>query len=155
MNKKLLGIAVVLMAVAMLATPVMAIGPMNPNAVEKNKNLSQVSYGVGLYPPLGTHEAINNEWLPETATIFGVAEHDMWIDAARYYRGNAFVIPNTDTPPVPYQVYQMDNENKWLYLDQDVFEIMMGVWGFDPNVIPFIVAMYPQGIYYKWNLVGQ
>ena len=147
MNKKVLGIAVALMAVAMLATPVLAIGPKN--AVGKNPNLMALPYGIGLYPPNGTRQAMNNEWL----LFLEPQGHDMWMDAARYHIGNVIVIPNT--PPVAEQVYNIDNENKWLYLNQDVFAVMLGVWGFPPQIIPFIVAQYPQGIYYKWNSVGQ
>jgi hypothetical protein len=147
-NRKVLGIAVFLMAVAMLAPQVMAIGP--EEAVGKNPNLMQLPYGIGLYPPLGTREAMNNEWIQENAR--GYREHDLWMDAARYQVGNAFVVPNT--PPVAGQVYNIDNQNKWLYLNQDVFAVMLEVWGFPSQIIPFIVAQYPQGIYYKWNLLG-
>jgi hypothetical protein len=147
-NRKVLGIAVVLMAVVMLAPQVMAIGP--EEAVGNNPNLMQLPYGIGLYPPLGTHETMNNEWIQEN--IRGYREHDLWMDAARYQVGNAFVVPNT--PPVVGQVYNIDSQNKWLYLNQDVFAVMLEVWGFPSQIIPFIVAQYPQGIYYKWNLLG-
>jgi hypothetical protein len=147
-NRKVLGIAVVLMAVVMLAPQVMAIGP--EEAVGKNPNLMQLPYGIGLYPPLLTAEAMNNEWVQEN--VRGYRQHDLWMDAARYQVGNAFVVPNT--PPVVGQVYNIDNQNKWLYLNQDVFAVMLEVWGFPSQIIPFIVAQYPQGIYYKWNLLG-
>ena len=147
MNRKVLGMAFVLMAVTILAPPVMAIGP--ENAVEENPNLMALPYGIGLYPPDGTRQAMNNEWLLSLEP----QGHDMWMDAARYHIGNAIIIPNT--PPVAGQVYNTDNENKWFYLNQDVFAVMLGVWGFPSQIIPFIVAQYPQGIYYKWNAVGQ
>jgi hypothetical protein len=147
-NKKVLGIAFVFLAVIILAPPVMAIGP--ENAVEENPNLMALPYGIGLYPPLGTHEAMNNEWIQEN--IRGYRQHDLWMDAARYQVINAIVVPNT--PPVASQVYNIDNQNKWLYLNQDVFAVMLEVWGFPSQIIPFIVAQYPQGIYYKWNLLG-
>jgi hypothetical protein len=150
-NRKVLGIAVILMVAAILATPVMAIGP--EEAVEENPNLMQLPYGIGLYPPLGTRQAMNNEWVSETVTFTGLPEHDLWMDAVRYNIGNAIVVPNT--PPVAYQVYQMNNEDKWLYLSPDVFAIMMVVWGFPPEYVPFALALHPQGIYYKWNFVGQ
>lgn len=139
---------VFLLGLAVLITPVMAIGP--ENAVEKNPNIVVLPYGIGLYPPDGTRQAMNNEWIQENP--YGYREHDMWMDAVRYHIGNALFVPNTQ--PVFDQVYNLDNQNKWLYLNQDVFAIMLAQWGFPSEIIPLVLAQHPQGIYYKWNLLG-
>jgi len=146
MNKKILGLTITLFALIMLATPVLAIGPVN--AVGKNPNLRMLPYGIALKSPSG----MNNEWVIVTP----IPQHDMWMDASEFYRGNAIDVPYFDSiPEQAGMVYNPAMENKWLNLNQAVFEQMMHVWGFPSELIPDIVAQYPQGIYYKWVKVGK
>ena len=138
-NRKVLVIFVALMGLAMLATPVLAIGPTNAAEVGNNPNLVMRGYG----PSLKTPSGMVNEWVVNGPPI---PEHDMFMDAREFNRGDAFVVT------IPSQVSAMPN--KWLYLNQNMFAIMLAIWHIPANAIPFIVALYPQGIYYKWNPAG-
>jgi hypothetical protein len=139
-NRKVLVIFVVLMECAMWATPVLAIGPTNAAEVGNNPNLVMRGYG----PSLKTPSGMVNEWVVNGPPI---PEHDMFMDARDFTRGNAFAV----TSPSQVSV----NPNKWLYLNQQMFAIMLAIWHIPPNVIPIIVAQNPQGIYYKWNTAGK
>ena len=132
--------AVFLLAVAMLATPVMAIGP--ENALGKNPNLDgPYFYG---YDLLLRDGAIDNG----RVTISPVPKYDRYKDA-RYYKIN-HVIVITD----PSQVGEY--ENKWLFLSPPIFYAYLISKGMPDGFAQFLAFVFwPEGVYNKWNFVGQ
>lgn len=139
MNKRVLGMAVALMALAMLATPVLAIGP--ENAIGKNPNLMPPApYGFDMVPGNG----VAHGWI----TVTPVPKTEITLNAVYGFKiKSAFVV--TD----PVQVLGM--ENKWLYLSQSLLYDYWVFMGLDPSFAAFIVANFPDGAYMKWNSVGQ
>jgi hypothetical protein len=139
-NKKILGLAVTLITVAMLATPVLAIGP--ENAIGKNPNLIGPS-------PWGFDMVLDNGvvhgWI---VYVYPVPKLDWLLDAGQFKIKNAFVV--TD----PIQVLGM--ENKWLFLSPDVYyDLLVNIYGVPPSFAEYLLSMHPQGVYNKWNFVGQ
>ena len=137
--KKILGLAVAFMVVAVLATPVFAIGP--DNAV-KNPNIVIEDYG----PALRLKNGLTNEWVQGVVPL---PNHHMMKDAANFQINNAFVV----TDPVS-QYYQL--ENKWAYYDQEMFaQLLYKVFPFPEPFARMIAAMFPEGMYFRWVEVGQ
>ena len=128
MKKAALTVAVAVFALAVLATPVLAIGPQN--AEGNNPNLA-VYYGgmiTELWLPSGTmNEFLNMEGYPAgRATI---------LDASKANIVNA---PNAVTP-----FDAMDHENKWFRLSEEQFTELLANFGLEsPNE-------YPDGVYIK------
>jgi len=140
MNRKVLGFAVVLMAVAMLATPVLAIGPQN---AVNNPNAEFPVYGVGINSPSGMHQ----EW------VNVINKHLMWMDAGDFKIKNAFVVSSIS------QVSGM--ENKWLFFSASIFgDWLAFIYGAAPGTPAHIglhmwaLQNYPYGVYYREVLVG-
>jgi hypothetical protein len=134
-KKKVLVIAVALMAVAMLATPVMAIGPEN---AENNPHLEIALGGTNtqLWLPSGVmNEWINNPVLPGAVRV-------QVKDAAKFQIKSAIVATN------PLEALM--TENKWLYLNQGLFAALLGILGADPD----IAMGYPDGVYMRAVYVG-
>jgi len=104
MNKKVLVIVVALMALAMLATPVLAIGPENAAEVGNNPNLSILAGHPVLDNPSGSRIV----WSEDSISL--------WLDAseANGVMNNAIIADISTlfamgTSPYPF-------ENKWIYL---------------------------------------
>jgi hypothetical protein len=140
LKKKILGLAVALIVVGMLATPVLAIGP--ENALGKNPNLIGPSpWGYDLV--LGN--GVAHGWI---VYVYPVPKLDRLLDAGQFKIKNAFIV--TD----PVQVLGM--ENKWLFLSPVMYyDLLVNIYGVDPSIAAFIVSMHPLGVYNKWNFVGQ
>ena len=81
MNRKILGVVVSFIAVAMLASPVLAIGPINAPE-DNNPNIDFPNYGVALNLPSG----VFHEWVQQ------IGKHLTYKDAAK------FKIKNADFP---------------------------------------------------------
>ena len=117
MNKKVLGIAVILMAVAMLATPVMAIGPFNALDVGNNKNLEPLWTGVT------NHRAEDGKgmilWIMGTSGTHWVRwEFQNAASQAKGLINNAII---AEGPPSSsyFMTLATGNINKWIYLSGD------------------------------------
>jgi hypothetical protein len=139
-KKKSLGLVAVLMAIAMLATPVLAIGPTN---AINNPNVDFPAYGVGLYLPNGR----NQEW------VKSVDKHLTYLDARDFAIKNAFVI--TDISQVA------GLENKWVFFSADKWgDWMCFIFGAEPGDLEwgmlhaYALKNYPSGVYYREVLVG-
>lgn len=142
MRSKVIVIAVALMAVAMLATPVLAIGP--ENAIGKNPNIQSSPVGYDLVLPIqGIAHGMVHSWI--TVAPYPLNELDK--DPRVFEMKNAFVI--TDV----YQIDQM--ENQWLYVSQSILHDYYELHGLPPEMINYVLSQHPQGIYMKWNFVGQ
>ncbi|MBN1245247.1 hypothetical protein JXA31_06605 [Candidatus Bathyarchaeota archaeon] len=139
MKNKVLGIAVFLLAVAMLATPVMAIGPQNS---ENNPNVFFPVYGVGLDAPSGIH----HEWVNAAP----VPIHIMWIDARDFKRRNVIVVDSTSEAA--------EIENKWMYFSMELW----ATWLYEkipmlpyPVWLAWAMANTPEGVYFHQVFVGK
>ncbi len=135
MNRNLLGIAVTILAVAMLASPVLAIGPIN---AENNPNIMFLPDGVGLKLP----SDMSQQWYQAGG------KHLMIKDAGEFKINNALVVTSIS------QVAQ--NENKWLFFSVPMF----AQWMAEHTTMPYPVALimvtanWPQGVYYREVFVG-
>jgi hypothetical protein len=120
MDRKILIVTIVILAAAILVTPVMAIGPFNALDVGNNKNLG--SSGAGVMNHRGGEGGGLIYWM------MGVSgEH--WVkwefqDAASQAKGimkNAIIAEYSgpQNGMMPYFVSLGENENKWIYLSGD------------------------------------
>jgi len=137
MNKTVLGIAIALIAVAMLANPVLAIGPQN---AVNNPNVDFSSYGVALESPSG----MKQEW------VNVIDKHLMYMDAREFKINNAFVVTAIS------QV--SENENKWLFFSVPMFAAwMVSIYPNMPYKVAYgwVLGHYPEGVYYREVFVGK
>ena len=132
MNKKVMMFAITLLALAMLVTPVMAIGPQK---AKNNPNLVETPFSVQLHLPSGGF----NEWIAE------VPLHIQLLTASKFKIKNAIVATSPDDIV----------ENKWIYMSSEVFEAyLIPILGEDfANHVAFVI--YPDGVYYKSVHVGK
>jgi len=139
-KRKVLGIAVFFLAVAMLVSPVMAIGP--EKALGKNPNLLGPSpWGFDLVLDNG----VVHGWI---VYVYPVPKLDWILDAGNFKIKNAFVV--TD----PVQVLGM--ENKWLFLSPDIYyDLLVTIYEVPPSFAEYLLSMHPEGVYNKWNFVGK
>ena len=123
-----------LLVVAMLSTPVMAIGPQK---AEKNPNATFVPWGVQLRLPSG----VFHEWV----SVEPVAIHIQLKSPSDFHLGHFNV------PANPSEIV----ENKWNFLSEAVFmQYLLGV-GFEEEDAYYIAyVVYAGGVYYKAEHVG-
>ena len=139
MNKKLSGFALAFIFLAMLATPVMAIGPQNS---ENNPNVSFPVYGVAIDAPSGVnHEGVN---------VGPKLIHLKWMDAREFKIKNAIVVTSTSEAA--------EIENKWMYFSIELW----ATWLFEKiPMLPYsfwlawAMANTPEGVYFHQVFVGQ
>lgn len=137
MNRKILGIAVVLMTVAMLATPVLAIGPQN---AIKNPNADFSVGWVQHFLPSG----LFIEWVPSVmGNIF--FQHK---SATDFYIGNAIEM-TIDSPDDMGPFFAM--ENKWIYITEASYASFLSFVGIDPS----FAERYRDGLYIRFVVVGK
>jgi hypothetical protein len=117
MKSKVLGIVVVLMAVAMLATPVMAIGPFNALDVGNSKNLEPI--GAAVLNQRGENYKGAILWMMGTSGEHWVRWE--WQDAATLAKGLKNNAVTAMGPPSMgyFTALSEENENKWIYLSGD------------------------------------
>ena len=134
MNKKILVIAVSLIFVAMIVTPVLAIGPQK--AVKTNNpNAYFMPWGVQLRLPSG----VFNEWISYEPIHIQIKSP------------SDFNLGHFNVPANPSEIV----ENKWNFLSEEVFMQYLMDAGFpeeDAYYIAYIV--YAGGVYYKAEHVG-
>ena len=140
MNRKIMGIAITILAVAMLASPVMAVGPQN---AEKNPNAISVLPWAQFVLPNG--QLI--EWVP-TATGTILIQHK---NADEFKINNAIEL--TITTPADLGPL-MAAENKWIYLTQNSYANFLLFTGLPANLVPVFAGMYPDGLYIRAVLIG-
>ena len=141
MKKAVLVLALALLAVAMLATPVFAIGPMNAGK-SSNPNFVFTGYGVQIRLPPGQI----NEWVNQEGDVSHV----------QIKRATEFQMENVFAPSSVSEI-QM---KKWNFLSEDVFEAFLISVGFPPGMAPgqagFIAHIAaPGGVYYKEVYIGK
>ncbi len=137
MKKRAFVLVTGLLAIAMLASPVFAIGPEN---AENNPNIELRIYGVTLEAPSG----MINEWVNHGPPV---PKHFMWMDAREFKRGNAYEVTSTS------EVSGL--ENKWLFFSMEIWEAWMVQHGIPGRIAHMIALGYPEGVYYREVWVGQ
>ncbi|UCH31329.1 MAG: hypothetical protein JSV05_07480 [Candidatus Bathyarchaeota archaeon] len=139
MNKKILGIFIAVLAVAMLATPVLAIGPKKTEG--KNPHVEIHDFNTQMWLPSG----VMNEWVENPAQPGPIVVTVK--DAAKFQIRNAYVIDDPD-PAMVGMVFGM--ENQWVKLSQAALATFLVMVGFDPAG----AAGFPAGIYIRMVYVG-
>ena len=147
MNRKVLGLAVGLLFVAMLVAPVLAIGPTNP---EKNKNTFGEDNQVFMFNPGG----VLQEWNDVGVLKYRLMRHN----ASNVNKGNA-----VDASLWPFPVNQtgttfvmlLTAETRWVYVDQTGMYNLLRGFGFPVPAAAFISSEHPDGAYYKVDIVGK
>ena len=137
MNRKILLLAIVFLTVAMLASPVMAIGPIKAEK-SNNENLYFSGFSVQIRTPGG----VLNEWIQEAAD--NENSHVQIKKATDFYIGNCY------TPASASEIIY----NKWNLLSEDVFEEFLISVGFTPGMAPGQAGFMAHiimagGVYYK------
>ena len=141
MNKKILGIFIAVLAVAMLATPVLAIGPKKTEG--KNPHVEIHGFNTQMWLPSG----VMNEWI-ENSSLPGPIVVTVK-DAAKFQIKNAYVIDSSD-PAIVGMIFGM--ENQWVKLSQEALAIFLGMVGFDPaGAAGFSAGIYIQMVYVGWS----
>ena len=136
---KILMVAVAFLAIAMIASPVLAIGPTN---VPEDKNPNLVSEGI--HTQIWLPSGVMNEWIDGTA--FGLGELKVTLkDAAQFQIKTAIPL----TMPEDMVIYS-STDNQWFYLTQNDFATFLGMTGGNPAV----AGPYEAGIYIKANVLG-
>ncbi len=161
MKKAFLVIAMGLVIVGMLATPVMAFGPFQANDVGNNKNLLAMSEEDAIINYRGAASGFNT-W------VIGEAAGD-WLQwrfrdtrDAPGLMNNALVCHLTDVNP---RFLMVDNENQWIYLSGDalgqpnrtpsghgtLYLYMAALFG--PTYASEVAEVFPYGVFYMYNIV--
>jgi len=141
MNKKILGITLVAVFIAMLIAPAMAIGPIdaenNPNTVFPSPIQVQLTSASGIF----------NEWIQTSP--FGVPVHIQRKNAAEFNIGNA--VDGTElTFPTDLAFY----ENKWIFLTQQEYYNLLISIGLPEAYAQAVVAPFTEGVYWRANYIG-
>jgi hypothetical protein len=183
MNKKILGITLTIFFVAMLAAPVMAVGPTKALDVGKNPNLEPTISGyVGV---------INNRGNAGGSIITVLEESGVWVQwnwfSASAGKGKFNNAIEAGPPDVPiFDIMAADSEafsngeetlleNKWIYMSPEgsgkqgppgsPFQHGMVYWmywglaggiGAMPDSAIFAeakAAEYPDGVFWKYNFI--
>ncbi len=158
--KKVLAVAGILLAVAILVSPVMAFGPGQAAEVGNNKNLKILEEEDAVINYRGAASGLNT-W------VVGETEGD-WVQMrfrdtrdAKGLMNNALMCHLTDVNPTFLLV---DNENNWIYLSGDAsgqpnqfkghgtFYLFM-VKLFGPTDAGAMAIEYPEGVFYMYNIV--
>jgi len=141
MNGKILGIFIAVLAVAMLATPVLAIGPKKTEG--KNPHVEIHDFNTQINTQMWLPSGVMNEWI-ENSSLPGPIVVTVK-DAAKFQIKKAYVI---DDPAMIGMVFGM--ENQWVKLSKEALAIFLGIVGFDPA----LAEGYPDGIYIQMVYVG-
>ena len=139
MNKKVLMLTLSLLAVTMLATPVLAIGPKKTEG--KNPHVQIHGFNTQMWLPSG----VMNEWIEnpaEPGPIVVTAKN-----AAKFQIKKAYVIDDPD-PAMVGMIFGM--ENQWVKLTQEALATFLEMVGFDAA----LATGFPAGIYIQMVYVG-
>jgi hypothetical protein len=138
MNKKILSAIIVIFILGVVSTPVLAIGP--ENALGKNPNLVGPS-------PWGFDLVLENGVAHGWIIVTPIPKTELVLDAQKFKIDKAIVVT------IAAQVNEI--ENKWLFLSQNVWYDFLILMGTPPPMAEYIASMHPEGLYFRWNYVGQ
>jgi hypothetical protein len=136
---KILMVAVAFLAIAMIASPVMALGPYKAGD-SNNPHLFYPEPGaVSVETPSGVH----NEWIQEAP--------DNEYSHVMMKRAVDFTIQNAYVPSSASEVVY----NKWNLLSEDVFMDFLINLGFPPEGAYYVShVVMAGGVYYKESFMG-
>ena len=156
MNKKLLMVTLIPLALLMMVTPVMAkpIGPQK--AVGKNPHLIPTPEGVeALLPSGGVHS-----WMADTELMAIDIMHCLDASKAKGLANKAITIAMDDLegwmmlimfePEAALEALK----NKWFYLPYDTLVLMFTLEGLSPEEAAAMASMWPEGMYCRFVNVG-
>jgi hypothetical protein len=139
MNKKIITITIMFLMLAMLATPVLAIGP--DNAADKNPNAFATNMGKNSLTELWLPSGVMNEWInPPIAHQSGRAQMLSATNAEKPQAIDATIPPMIFTVP----------ENTWVYYSNSMFRLFLMGMKMDPSR----ADAYPDGVYMRMIFVG-
>jgi hypothetical protein len=143
---KMLIPALLMLTFSALAMPVMAFGPQQAAEVKNNPNLTIGSSGE---PVLDTPSGIHNLWV-ESEGYFG---HYINASSAKGKMNNAVTVGPLGDVTLSYLLAHLSEfENRWLYLNQQVFYYLLVASGVsNPSEV---ASRYPDGIYWHIVFVG-
>jgi len=145
---------------AMMVAPVLAFGPIN---AENNKNIhskSATRVGIwtqptGLTFPNKLGEGVFKRW----ETVDGERRTLMRLDAAEVNIGNAvdgseWAFPVGDNKDVCFEIL-LNAPTRWVYLDTEGYYNMLrgNNYGIFPASV--ISGWFPEGVYFKADIVGK
>ena len=154
MNRRILGFVVAVLAIAMLASPVMAIGPQN---AEKNPN---VVFDLG-WAMLNLPSGQFTEWVPNPALDTTILFQHKNADDFQIRNALTMTIrmaTSPDSPGVSDMMAFFAEENHWIYLSQNsyfnfLFNSFMQTTG-NPNLALTLAtqysSIYPDGLYIRF-----
>jgi len=137
MNKKMFSFTLAIFTLIMLATPVLAVGPVKTEG--KNPHVAIHGFNTQMWLPSG----VMNEWIENPALPGPVVVTVK--DAAKFQIKKAFII---DDPTMAGMVFVM--ENQWVKLSKETFGAFLFMLGFNPA----LADGFPQGIYMQLIYVG-
>ena len=130
-------VIILVVALAILVTPVMALGPTN--TVGKNPHVEIHGFNTQMWLPSG----VMNEWIENPALPGPIVVTVK--DAVKFQIKTAYFV---DNPAMIGMAFLM--ENQWLKFSQGAFAAFLVFLGFDPSG----AAGFPAGIYMQMVYVG-
>ena len=164
MNRRILVIFAAFMAVAMLATPVFAVGPFNavgnnPN-LELEGNVCDMEMGAGTKSSnrwFDSNYAGNNAYLGRDFTQYRAAVKE---DVDGEIKGAEVVLTIWVAPPPVGNVFFLklafnadlaaQYENKWIYMSSDYLYNWFKLGIPEPDAYNFAYVQWPYGVYYRY-----
>lgn len=155
MNRKIVIGTMFFLVLAMLATPVMAIGPWQAEGVGNNPHIkvNEEKQVVVLDNPnidIAWHAEVESE------NVWFSMDHIQYLSATKAKINNAepasmelFMAISSD-PEVA-----LEYENKWIFFTYDGFMGFLLALNFLPADALQIASQYPDGLYYRYINVGQ
>ena len=139
MNKQIFTMGFVLIIVAFLIVPVMAVGPQNA------KNNDRTIYPTPFSVQLTTPSEMFHEWMQEPVGPLKIDRKD----ASEFSVGNAI-----DGTELIFPVDLISNQNRWIYLTQTEYCNLLISLGVPASYASVVVIPFTEGVYYKVNYIG-
>ena len=139
MNKKIITISIMFLLLAMLAAPVLAIGPENEQGNPNAQHM--IAFGTNDVTEIWLPSGVMNEWInPPIAHHSGRVQQ---MDASKAQMPQA--IPATS----PATIFAVP-ENTWVHYTSTQLKMLLTVMGVDPSR----ADAYPDGVYMRMIHVG-
>jgi hypothetical protein len=181
MNKKILSLVSTILFTVMLIGPVIAIGPTNPTAIEKNENLVIVEGHIGAKNYRGEASGTLASWYTsggfwEKWKFFDAREGSGKLNNA--IEGNFATFGQYSSDKDDFEIGEPTvNENKWIYMSPEGSGVQIPspfgthgmIWWLyflsyadenDPSTLPYALSKanemantYPEGAYWSYDFV--
>ena len=139
MNKKIAISTIVLLSLAMLATPVLAIGPENEQGNPNAEHM--IAFGTNAVTEIWLPSGVMNEWInPPISHHSGRVQQ---LDASKAQ------IPQAIAATSPATIFAVE-ENTWVHYTSAQLGMLLRAMGVDPSR----AEAYPEGVYMRMIHVG-